>query len=88
MKSNKCSTGRSTRQPRETTSYPSDQSDASTEAAFPPVPYDDPAWDDTDRWVLGSWLPEGLVLVPTARNGFAKLMRRAPKSGGRRHGRL
>lgn len=29
--------------------------------------YDDPAWDDPDRWVLGPWLPDGAVLVPDRR---------------------
>jgi hypothetical protein len=91
MKSNRCSTGHSTPTTSEAArvaqSYPPDHPDASAESQFPAVPYDDPAWDNTDRWVLGPWLPEGATLSPSA-NGFPRMVRRAPKSGGRRHGRL
>lgn len=84
MKSNhSSSTGRSTH-----ISYPSDHADASTSSEFPDVPYDDPAWGDPDRWVLGPWLPEGAMLVPSG-NGFARMVRRTPRSKGvKRHGRL
>lgn len=74
------SSDRCARHQRETTSYSSDHSDARTENQFSPVPYDDPAWGDSDRWELGPWLPEGMVLVPTGRNGFARMMRRVPRA--------
>lgn len=32
--------------------------------SFPPVPYDDPAWDDPTRYTIGPWLPEDAIFVP------------------------
>ena len=30
----------------------------------PEIPWDDPAWDDSDRWELGPAIPPGTVLTP------------------------
>jgi hypothetical protein len=73
---------RRARSPRAFTSYPPDQSEASVDPEnYPEIPYDDPAWDDPDTWVLGCWLPAGTVLKDPS-SGFRFIVGRT-KGGSR-----
>jgi hypothetical protein len=38
--------------------------DALNETRYPIVAYDDPSWDDADRWTISPAIPPGTAIVP------------------------
>jgi hypothetical protein len=58
------------RAPRESVSYPAEHSEATRSIPFP---WNQPEWNDSDRWERGPWLPVGAKLVPPGSIGRSRL---------------